>query len=100
MRTKNRLKAVFRFEAIDTNSRGDYSDMDRSKELSHESARFVAESLFDQILRLEKTKGEYREFFSKEREKVQTHQKPDFSSWHRLSESQYHYGGGMHAPPF
>jgi transposase len=65
VRTKNRLKAVFRSEALDTSSNGFYSNKERAKELSHESARFVAESLFDQIERLEKTKAEYREFFQK-----------------------------------
>jgi transposase len=65
VRTKNRLKAVFRSEAIDTNTRGFYSDKDRTKLLSHESARFVADTLFAQIVDLEKTKSEYREFFQK-----------------------------------
>jgi transposase len=65
VRTKNRLKAVFRSEAIDTNSAGFYKDRGRFQELSHESAKFVAESLFDQIERLEKSKGEYRDYFQR-----------------------------------
>jgi transposase len=65
IRTKNRLKAVFRSQALDTNGAGFYKDRGRCKELSHESAKFVAESLFDQIERLEKTKGEYREYFQR-----------------------------------
>lgn len=65
IRTKNRLKAVFRSEAIDTNSSNFYSTKDRAKELSTPVARFVAESLFDQIDSLEKFKSEYREFFKK-----------------------------------
>lgn len=65
VRTKNRLKAVFRSEAIDTNTKGFYTDRERAKELSHGSARFVAESLFEQIASLEKFKAEYREYFQR-----------------------------------
>lgn len=62
-RTKNRLKAVFRSEAINTDSPDFYTSKERVKELSHESAKFVAESLFWQIASLEKQKGEFREAF-------------------------------------
>lgn len=65
VRTKNRLKAVFRSEAIDTNTAGFYGDKKRARELSHPAAKFVAESLFDQIEALEKFKAGYREFFQK-----------------------------------
>lgn len=64
VRAKNRLKAVFRSEAIDTNHADFYETArEKSKELSHEHARFVAESLFWQIESLEKRKSEYREAF-------------------------------------
>jgi hypothetical protein len=53
VRTKNRLKAVFRSEILDTSSSKFYSTKDRSKELSHEHGRFVADSLFSQIEYLE-----------------------------------------------
>jgi transposase len=65
VRTKNRLKAVFRSEAIDTNETGFYTKKDRAKELSHASARFVAESLYDQIASLESSKASYREHFKR-----------------------------------
>jgi transposase len=62
VRTKNRLKAVFRSEAIDT-SQSDFYEVAREKckDLSHESAKFVAENLFWQIEGLEKRKREYTE---------------------------------------
>jgi transposase len=65
VRTKNRLKAVFRSEAIDTSSTDFYTDRDRAKKLSTDSARFVAESLFDQIESLEKFKAEYKKIFQR-----------------------------------
>ncbi|MDX2244319.1 MAG: IS110 family transposase [Leptolyngbyaceae cyanobacterium bins.302] len=65
VRAKNRLKAVFRSEAIDTNTTHFYTTKDRTKELSHENARFVAENLYDQIAALEKLKEGYRERFKK-----------------------------------
>lgn len=65
VRTKNRLKAVFRSQAIDTNTCGFYNDKERTKELTNPAARFVAESLFDQVHSLEKFKSEYREYFQK-----------------------------------
>lgn len=62
IRTKNRLKAVFRSEAINTLQANFYEiEKDRLKELSHESAQFVAENLFWQIEGLEKRKKECRE---------------------------------------
>lgn len=63
IRSKNRLKAVFRSEAINTNTSGFYTDKARAKEFKNPNARFVAEQLYDQILALEKFKGEYREKF-------------------------------------
>jgi transposase len=65
VRTKQRLKAVFRSEAIDTSDGKFYSSKDRTKELSHTSAKFVADSLFEQIDALESRKAEYREHFKK-----------------------------------
>lgn len=66
IRAKNRLKAVFRSEAIDTNATDFYATArERAKDLSHEHARFVAESLFWQIENLEKRKAEYREAFKR-----------------------------------
>lgn len=60
VRSKNRLKAVFRSEAIDT-SQSDFYEVarDKCKELAHESGKFVAENLFWQIEGLEKRKREY-----------------------------------------
>jgi transposase len=63
VRAKNRLKAVFRTEAIDTNTKNFYGDKDRAKEFKNKNARFVAESLYDQVEALEKLKDEYREKF-------------------------------------
>jgi transposase len=66
VRAKNRLKAVFRAEAVPTSDADFYvTARERSKELSHENARFVAESLFWQIETLEKRKAEYREAFKR-----------------------------------
>ncbi len=69
VRVKNRLKAVFRSEAIDTNYNKFYEDKSRTQNLSTETARFVSSQLFDQIERLEKFKLEYA-LFQKERKKV------------------------------
>lgn len=57
VRFKNRLKAVFRAEAIQTDENSFYKNESRVRELKNPSARFVAEKLFDQInfLELEKT---------------------------------------------
>ncbi len=62
VRAKNRLKAVFRSEAIDTSNTDFYeTTRDRLSELSHDSAKFVAESLYWQIDNLERRKKEYRD---------------------------------------
>ena len=65
VRAKNRLKAVFRANGLATNTEKFYTTPDRAKELPHESARFVAESLFEQIERLEEVKLGYRGFFER-----------------------------------
>ena len=62
VRSKNRLKAIFRAEAIPTPEANFYEKgRERIKELSTETARFVAENLFFQIESLEKRKADYRE---------------------------------------
>jgi transposase len=65
VRSKNRLKAVFRAHGLATDTEKFYTTSKRAKELPHESARFVAESLFEQISRLEEVKVGYRGFFEK-----------------------------------
>ncbi len=65
VRTKNRLKAVFRSEAINTDSSNFYVDKSQTKLLSTQSSKFVAESLFSQIEALEKFKVEYKEYFKR-----------------------------------
>lgn len=65
VRSKNRLKAVFRAHGLATDTEKFYTTRKRAKELPHESARFVAESLFEQIERLEEVKLGYRGFFEK-----------------------------------
>ena len=65
VRSKNRLKAVFRSEILDTSGTKFYSTKERSKELSHVHGRFVAESLFSQIEHLEQRKLEFRAIFAK-----------------------------------
>ena len=65
VRTKNRLKAIFRSEAIDTSDSNFYFSKEKSKELSHEHGRFVAESLFSQIDHLESRKLDFKLIFLK-----------------------------------
>jgi transposase len=65
VRGKNRLKAVFRAHGLPTDTEKFYTTPKRAKELPHDSARFVAESLFEQIERLEEVKLGYRGFFEK-----------------------------------
>ena len=65
VRTKNRLKAVFRSEVIDTSDPKFYKSKERSQELSHVHGRFVAESLFSQIDHLEQRKLEFKAIFLK-----------------------------------
>jgi hypothetical protein len=65
VRTKNRLKAVFRSEAIDTSASDFYTDVNIVKKLSTLSSKFVAESLFAQIAALDKFKREYKYYFKK-----------------------------------
>jgi transposase len=65
VRTKNRLKAVFRSEILDTSHAKFYSQKERSQELSHEHGRFVADSLFRQVESLEERKLEFKAVFAK-----------------------------------
>lgn len=63
VRSKNRLKAVFRAEAISTDENSFYKNKDRVKELTNCSAKFVAERLFGQIAYLEEEKLKYLDLF-------------------------------------
>jgi transposase len=65
VRFKNRLKSVFRAEAIKTDENSFYENKVRVLELSHDSARFVAENLFNQIEYLELEKLKYLDWFRK-----------------------------------
>lgn len=69
VRFKNRLKAVFRAEAIQTDENSFYKNKLRVKELKTSSARFVAEKLFNQIEFLESEKEKYKELFDSNRKK-------------------------------
>jgi len=69
VRFKNRLKAVFRAEAIQTDENSFYKNQERVKELKNPSAKFVAENLFRQVEYLEKEKEKYREVFERNRKK-------------------------------
>lgn len=62
---KNRLKAVFRSEILDTSDSKFYKSKERAKELSHEHGKFVAESLFSQVEHLEEKKLEFKSVFAK-----------------------------------
>ena len=68
-RTKNRLKAVFRAEAIKTDGTGFYTDKARVVELGNSSAKFVAERLFAQVEYLEEEKKKYIDLFSSNKKK-------------------------------
>jgi transposase len=65
IRTKNRLKAIFRSEVLDTSDAKFYKSKERAKELSHEHGRFVADSLFKQVEHLEERKLEFKVIFTK-----------------------------------
>ncbi|MBK8202463.1 MAG: transposase [Bdellovibrionales bacterium] len=70
VRFKNRLKAVFRAEAIQTDENSFYKNKTRIKELKNPSAKFVAEKLFDQIEYLESEKDKYKEVFERNRKSI------------------------------
>lgn len=67
VRFKNRLKAVFRAEAIQTDENSFYKNQERVEEIKNPSAKFVAENLFRQIEFLEKEKIKYRKLFERNR---------------------------------
>ena len=69
VRTKNRLKSVFRAEAISTDENSFYKNKERVVELSNDSAKFVAERLFCQIEYYEEEKGKYLDLFAKNKKK-------------------------------
>lgn len=69
VRFKNRLKAVFRAEAIRTEENSFYKNKERVSELKNPSAKFVAENLFNQIEYLESEKLKYRKLFERNRRK-------------------------------
>src|SRR6185369_8418249 len=69
VRSKNRYKALFRSEAIQTPGVGVYRSSERIKELSRLTDRFVAEGLFEQIHFLEQRKRAYKERFAKNMKK-------------------------------
>lgn len=69
VRTKNRLKAVFRAEALNTDENSFYKNKHRTVELHNESARFVAERLFAQIEYLEEEKLKYIDLFRRNQKK-------------------------------
>jgi len=69
VRFKNRLKALFRAEAIQTDENSFYKNKSRVKDLKNPSAKFVAEKLFDQVEYLEAEKEKYREVFERNRKK-------------------------------
>ncbi len=69
VRFKNRLKSVFRAEAIKTDESNFYKNKERVQELSHDSAKFVAENLFRQIDFLELEKIKYLDWFTKNKTK-------------------------------
>jgi transposase len=69
VRFKNRLKAVFRLEAIATDENSFYKNKDRVDDIASPSAKFVAENLYRQIEFLEKEKDRYKELFEKNRKK-------------------------------
>lgn len=67
VRFKNRLKSIFRAEAISTEENSFYKNPSRVRELENPSAKFVAEKLFGQIEFLEKEKEKYKEVFERNR---------------------------------
>jgi transposase len=69
VRFKNRLKALFRAEAIATDENSFYKNKAKISRLANPSAKFVAEKLFDQIEYLEAEKEKYREIFEGNRKK-------------------------------
>jgi transposase len=63
IRFKNRLKSIFRANAINTDENKFYKNKQRVAELKNISEKFVANNLFNQIEYLEEEKLKYREQF-------------------------------------
>lgn len=63
VRTKNRYKALFRSEALQTKGSTIYGDKERIEELSNSVDRFVAQNLFEQLENLASIKKKYKETF-------------------------------------
>tara|TARA_B100000941_G_scaffold269654_1_gene227088 strand:- start:456 stop:1493 length:1038 start_codon:yes stop_codon:yes gene_type:complete len=57
---KNRLKALFRMEAIKTSESKFYKNRNRIKEIANEQSRFAANSFYEQIDFLEREKQTYK----------------------------------------
>jgi transposase len=70
VRFKNRLKAVFRSEAIATDENNFYkSCREKSSQLKNDSSKFVANNLFNQIDYLESEKEKYKDQFHQNQKK-------------------------------
>jgi transposase len=69
VRTKLRLKALFRSFGLSTDEGDFYENREQIKDLPNEVAKFVAESFFTQMEALEKQKAEYAEYFRKNRQR-------------------------------
>lgn len=65
VRFKNRLKSLFRAEALSTSENSFYKNKDLVNGLRNPSAKFVAEKLFIQVEFLESEKLKYRDLFTK-----------------------------------
>lgn len=65
VRSKNRLKSIFRGSAIKTDEASFYKNIERGKELKNNSEKFVAEKLFSQIHYLEEEKLKYKDEFKR-----------------------------------
>lgn len=68
VRSKNRLKAIFRGMGLSTCESKFYNNKDRVKELKSDSSKFVAEKLFAQIEYLEEEKLKYKDQFKKNKQ--------------------------------
>ena len=100
VRTKNRLKAVFRAEAVRTDDSGFYADKARVVELGNSSAKFVAERLFAQVEYLEEEKKKYEGLFLSNKKKVPPGQEPDDGPGNTPDKGEHHRGAGLSTGPF
>lgn len=69
VRTKNRLKAVFRKDGKKTDETNFYSNKDRVRDLSNDSSKFVARNFYSQIDFLESEKDKYLDWFKANKSK-------------------------------